>query len=181
MTAASGPTEDPVTGIVEANAPINGVLRVVKLNQTSDKTLLDEYVANYPTSVGLDYSFTDTTGTLIFNWDVVGTASSLLMLTWPHHRQKLVSPDPSTWPSTSSLSYLTTKGYMYPILGSQWQMTYDLTPITWNPGRDVDPSCLDGLMAGLEYEIGQLNASEPSVPGDFYYWGGAANAQARLA
>jgi endo-1,3(4)-beta-glucanase len=169
------------TGTVQATAPFTGVLRLVKLNDTAHKTLLDAHASVYPTSVGVDYSFTDTQGTLIFNWNVVGTASNLLMLTWPHHRLKLVSPDSSTWPSTSSLSYLTTKGYMYPILGNQWKMTYDLPSISWNAPRAPHSSCLSNLISGLEYEIAQLNASNPSVPGDFYYWGGAMNAQARLA
>lgn len=76
------------------------------LNQTSDKALLDKYSQVYPTSVGLDYSFTDTTGTLIFTWSTVGNGDDLLMLTWPHHRKSLQSPN---YPATTALSYLTTK------------------------------------------------------------------------
>lgn len=82
------------------------MLRVVKLNQASHKALLDQYHSVYPTSVGLDYSFTTTTGTLIFNYNTVGDGSQLLLLTWPHHRLSLQNPNS---PPTSSLSYLTTK------------------------------------------------------------------------
>jgi endo-1,3(4)-beta-glucanase len=81
------------------------------LNQTSDKALLDQYYQVYPTSVGLDYSFTDTTGTLIFTWDTVGDGSDLLLLTWPHHRISLQNPN---YPATTSLSYLTTKVFLSP-------------------------------------------------------------------
>jgi endo-1,3(4)-beta-glucanase len=76
------------------------------LAQSSHKALLDQYYQNYPTSVGIDYSFTTTTGTLLFNWNVVGNGANLLMLTWPHHRTTMQSPN---FPATSSLAYLTTK------------------------------------------------------------------------
>jgi endo-1,3(4)-beta-glucanase len=73
------------------------------------------------------------------------------------------------------------KGYMYPALGNQWTMLYTLPAVSWDPPRPVDSSCKATVIQGLQYEIGLLNASNPSVPGDFYYWGGAAAAQARLA
>lgn len=80
-----------------------------------------------------------------------------------------------------SLSYLTTKGYMYPALGNVWNLKYDLPTISWNSPRPPDESCLPAIIQGLEYEIGQLEASNAPVPGDFYFWGGAIAAKARLA
>jgi endo-1,3(4)-beta-glucanase len=47
--------------------------------------------------------------------------------------------------------------------------------------RPVDSSCQSSLIQGLQYEIGQLNPSQAPIPGDFYYWGGALAAKARLA
>ena len=82
---------------------------------------------------------------------------------------------------TSSLNYLTTKGYMYPALGNVWNLEYDLSTIYWNAPRAPDKSCLSTIISGLEYDIGQLNSSVPSVPGDFYYWGSAIAAKSRLA
>lgn len=67
------------------------------------------------------------------------------------------------------------------ITGNVWNMQYDLPTIDWNAPRAPDSSCSSTIIQGLEYEIGQLNASEPSVPGDFYYWGGSMAAQSRLA
>lgn len=93
-------------GTIQATGAYTGVLRVVMLAQSSHKALLDQYYQNYPTSVGIDYSFTTTTGTLLFNWNVVGNGANLLMLTWPHHRTTMQSPN---FPATSSLAYLTTK------------------------------------------------------------------------
>lgn len=70
---------------------------------------------------------------------------------------------------------------MYPALGSTWRMNYQLSTITWNPPRQLDSSCSASVIAGLEYEIGQLNVSSAPVPGDFYYWGGTLAAKSRLA
>ena len=91
---------------------------------------------------------------------------------------KMQSPN---FPATTALNYLTTKGYMYPAIGNVWTMAYALPTITWNAPRSPDNSCTSALLQGLNYEIGKLNANAPSVPGDFYYWGGAIAAQARLA
>ena len=89
---------------------------------------------------------------------------------------KLQSPN---FPDTSSLSYLTTKGYMYPALGNQWNMQYDLSTITWNAPRAPDSSCQTSLVAGLEYEIAHL--PEVAAPGDFYWFGGHVGMVSRLA
>ncbi|KAG5641571.1 hypothetical protein DXG03_004697, partial [Asterophora parasitica] len=89
---------------------------------------------------------------------------------------KLQSPN---YPPTTSLSYLTTKGYMYPAIGNVWNLLYDLSTITWNAPRTPDASCTASLIAGLEYEIAQLPAVTP--PGDFYFFGGHVGAVSRLA
>jgi endo-1,3(4)-beta-glucanase len=52
---------------------------------------------------------------------------------------------------------------MYPAIGSQWSMLYTLPAVSWDPPRPVDSSCTATVLQG------------------FYYWGGAAAAQARLA
>ena len=70
---------------------------------------------------------------------------------------------------------------MYPVLGSQWELLYTLTSISWDPPRGLDSSCSSSVLQGLEYEIGQLDPANAPVPGDFYYWGGTLNAVARLA
>ena len=103
LTATSVST---ASGTISASSTFTGVLRLVMLAQSSHKALLDQYYQVYPVSVGLDYSFTDTNGTLLFNWDTVGDGSKLLMLTWPHHRLTMQSPN---FPATTALGYLTTK------------------------------------------------------------------------
>lgn len=103
LTATS---DSSSSGTIRANNVYNGVIRLVKLADPSHKALLDQHYTVYPTSVGLDYSFSDTTGTVLFNWNTIGDGSNLLMLTWPHHRLKMQSPN---FPPTTSLGYLTTK------------------------------------------------------------------------
>ena len=85
----------------------------------------------------------------------------------------------ANFPSTNSLNYLTTKGYMYPAIGNVWNMAYDLPTITWNAPRNPDASCKSSIIAGLEYEIAHLPAV--AAPGDFYYFGGHVGAVSRLA
>ena len=108
LTATSASTN---SGTISAGGQFTGVLRLVKLAQASHQALLDQHYQVYPTSVGHDYSFTDTTGTLYFTWDTVGDGSQLLMLTWPHHRTKMQNPN---FPQTTALGYLTIKVHLSP-------------------------------------------------------------------
>lgn len=94
------------SGMIQASGAFSGVLRLVKLVDPRHKDLLDKHYQVYPTAVTLDYTLTDTTGTLIFDWTTAGDGSNLLMLTYPHHRIKLQDPN---FPDTSALGYLTTK------------------------------------------------------------------------
>jgi endo-1,3(4)-beta-glucanase len=66
-------------------------------------------------------------------------------------------------------------------VSSNRQQVEHLTSITWDPPRDLDTSCSDAVLQGLEYEVGLLDPSQAPVPGDFYYWGGTLAAQGRLA
>lgn len=162
---------------VRAKGKFNGVIRFAMLSKPDHKQLLDQHQQIYPTGVNTDYSFTDTTGTLSFTWSTSGSGD-LLMMSWPHHRQVLEN---TNQPATSSLAYLTTKGWMYPVIGRTWHMKHQLGSITWNPPRKLDDSCSDSVIAGLEYEIKQLNASAAPDTDDFYYWGNTLAAKSRLA
>jgi endo-1,3(4)-beta-glucanase len=93
-------------GVLQASSAFTGILRVAMLNDDAHKPLLDAHASTYATNVGLDYQFTSTTATLVFYWTVVGNAADLLLLTFPHHRLTIQSPN---FPPTSNLSYLTTK------------------------------------------------------------------------
>lgn len=78
----------------------------------------------------------------------------------------------------TGLSYLGTKGYMKPVLGNVWRLSYALPTITWLPPRIPQASCTQQIIQALEYEIAHLTVA---VPGDFYYWGKAFQANSRLA
>ncbi|PVF98067.1 glycoside hydrolase family 81 protein [Serendipita vermifera] len=171
-TAASG------GGTIVASAKYSGVLRIAKLAAAGHETTLDTYVANYATAVTTDYSFSGDNSVLTFTWTVTGNAGNLLHLTWPHHR--LAMSNAAFLPSTS-ISYLTTKGYMLGTVGNKWSMNYALPTISWNAPRSPDSSCTSTIIQGLTYEVDQLTATPPSAPGDFYWWGGSTAAKARLA
>ncbi|PNY25387.1 Glycoside hydrolase family 81 protein [Tolypocladium capitatum] len=175
LTATSA---SPTSGSIVAGGQFNGVLRFVMLSQPGHQVLLDQHYQVYPTSVQTDYSFSADSATLTFNWNTIGDGTNLLMLTWPHHRLTLQN---ANFPDTSALGYLTTKGWMYPAIGNQWNMLYQLSPITWSPPRPLDPSCTQSVLQGLVYQIGQLNASAAPIPNEFYFWGGTLAAEARLA
>lgn len=81
--------------------------------------------------------------------------------------------------ATTALSYLTTKGYMLPVLGSKWTLSYTLPTIDFNAPRAPHASCKDNIIAAVEYEVANLGS--PPQPGDFYFWGGAIAAASRLA
>ncbi|KAJ6620302.1 glycosyl hydrolase family 81-domain-containing protein [Mycena sp. CBHHK59/15] len=162
------------TTTLTGEAAFTGVIRIARVTEEStSQAVLDQYSANYPTSVALDYTFSGDSATLSFTWNVVGNAAQLLHLSWPHHRKRLVNPTYIT-----GLSYLTTKGYMKPVLGNTWTLSYALPTITWQAPRTPQASCTQQIIQALEYEVANLAVA---VPGDFYYWGKAFQAAARLA
>ncbi|KAJ7118867.1 glycoside hydrolase family 81 protein [Mycena epipterygia] len=155
-------------------ATFTGVIRLARVTaESTSQAILDKYSANYPTGVALGYVFSGNKATMTFNWNVVGNPANLLHLSWPHHRKHLVNPSYLT-----GLSYLTTKGYMKPVVGHVWKLSYALPTITWQAPRKPQASCTKQIIQALEYEIAHLTVA---VPGDFYFWGKAFQATARLA
>lgn len=97
--------ENDNKGTLAADGKFTGILRLVMLRDPSHETLLDAHSTVYPISVSQDYSISGDSGTVTFKWETKGTGD-LLMLTWPHHREVLQSPNS---PEPSALSYLTLK------------------------------------------------------------------------
>ncbi|EJD49824.1 glycoside hydrolase family 81 protein [Auricularia subglabra TFB-10046 SS5] len=161
---------------LRAGAKFTGVLRMAKLADPAHQATLDTYVANYPTAVTTDYTFSGDSATLSFTWTVTGTAANLLMLTWPHHRLRLQNPN---FLATSAIGYLTTKGWMYGNVGNVWRLPYTLSTIEFNAPRAVHSSCTSQLTRTLEFEV--ANLGDPPVPNEFYNWGGKVAAVSRLA
>ncbi|KZW01272.1 hypothetical protein EXIGLDRAFT_638608 [Exidia glandulosa HHB12029] len=162
---------------VSASASMDGVLRVAKLIHPGHEQTLDRYAGTYPTGAELDYEFSrHCSATMIFRWIVVGNPENFIQLSWPHHRKSLKSP---LYLPASSLSYLTIKGWMVPVLGNTWRLEYQLPSMDFDAPRPPDPSCVPAIIQGLEYEIAALGTS--SEPGDFYFWGGAIAAASQLA
>ncbi|KAF7305202.1 Glycoside hydrolase family 81 protein [Mycena kentingensis (nom. inval.)] len=163
-------TSSTLTG----STPFSGVIRLARVTaESTSQAVLDAHSGAYPTGVTLDYTFAGDTATMSFTWTVVGNASNLLQLTWPHHRKRMISPT-----FVSGLSYLTTKGTMKPALGNVWRMSYALPTISWSAPRAPHSSCTQQIIQALVYEVQHLTVS---VPGDFYYWGKGFQVMGRLA
>ncbi|KAJ7778604.1 glycoside hydrolase family 81 protein [Mycena maculata] len=136
-------------------ATFTGIIRIARVTtESTSQAILDQYSTTYPTGVALDYTFTGDNATMSFTWNVVGNAANLLHLSWPHHRKHLVNPAYVT-----GLSYLTTKGYMKPVVGNLWKLSYALPTITWHTPRSPQASCTKQIIQALEYEIAHLTTA----------------------
>ncbi|KAH7106650.1 glycosyl hydrolase family 81-domain-containing protein [Auriculariales sp. MPI-PUGE-AT-0066] len=161
---------------LRASAPLNGVLRMVLLANATHQTTLDTYAPTYPTAVNTDYTFSGDSATVSFTYTVTGTASNLLMLTFPHHRLRMSN---AKLLATSAIGYLTTTGWMYGNVGNVWTFPYTLSTIDFNAPRAIHSSCTTALTRGVEYEINNIGAVP--VANELYYWGGTVAAKSRLA
>ncbi|KAI9277913.1 glycosyl hydrolase family 81-domain-containing protein, partial [Umbelopsis sp. AD052] len=149
-----------------------GTIRMALLNETSQEAILDQYVGAYPTGLTMSYAVSGNTSTQTWKWSTAGTSSTLLTLSWPHHRKVLSNP------SYANIQYLTTKGYMKGVVGNTWTLTHSLPSIYWFAPNAPQSSCLSQLNQTLQYDVSALSVI---VPGDFYYWGGSFARAARLA
>jgi len=72
-------------------AGFTGTLRLAKLKDASQEAILDASAATYATGLSMTYSVANDVSTQVWTWKVVGTASKLLILSWPHHRLVSIS------------------------------------------------------------------------------------------
>eukprot|EP01111_Echinosteliopsis_oligospora_P017255 TRINITY_DN7411_c0_g1_i1.p1 TRINITY_DN7411_c0_g1~~TRINITY_DN7411_c0_g1_i1.p1 ORF type:complete len:880 (+),score=312.53 TRINITY_DN7411_c0_g1_i1:260-2641(+) len=169
-------TSTEITGPSE----FTGTIRIAALNQQSGQSfpdtesLLDQYSSTYATGANISYQIVnDNSANLFFDWNVAeGNPSDLLILTWPHHRIVLQSPD-----LQEHIQYLGIKGYQIANIGAKWTMNYDIPSIAFHPPRGFDTSCVDLLNKYLDYDVSQV---VPSIPGDFYFAGKALARTARF-
>lgn len=57
------------------------------LNETSQEAIFDKYVNAVPTGLTMSYAVSGDTSTQTWKWSTTGSSSTLLTLSWPHHRQ----------------------------------------------------------------------------------------------
>jgi len=176
---------------------------MAKLKDPSQEAILDASAATYATGLTMSYAVANDVSTQTWTWNVVGTASKLLILSWPHHRYSILvsftyTPSCRQFrhilfiniccipllrkvlqaPTYANIQYLTLKGYMKGVLGNKWTLKHALPTISWFSQNPVQASCLLELNRTLEVEV---NALKKVVPNDFYYWGGEFAAKAQLA
>lgn len=155
-----------------SGAGFSGTLRFAKLKEASQEAILDQHANTYATGLTMGYTVAGDVATVTWTWSTVGNAADLLILSWPHHRKTLQGPN------NVGIQYLTLKGQMKGVRGNVWTHRHTLSTISWFAQNAPQASCLPELIKTLEAEV---NALEPSNPGDFYFWGGNFGAVARLA
>ncbi|KAI8075031.1 glycoside hydrolase family 81 protein [Gongronella butleri] len=154
-----------------------GVLRMAKLNSTSQEAILDAHAGIYAKGVTLSYDVSGSSATLTWKYNttqLAGGSGDLLMLSWPHHRNAFVG-NPSY---VSDLTYLTVKGQMIGVAGDRWSMTHALHNVSWFASQDPDASCMAELKQLLAQDVGQFTAP---IANEMYLWGGTVARAAQLA
>jgi len=154
----------------------SGVLRFAALNTTDSSVAatLDASSGTYATSTSVSYSISGQAAFLTYQFNVAaGNPAQLLNAAFLHHRKILQNPN-----FVPALQYLTVKGYQVGVLGNKWVLQYTLPTVSWFAPRSVDPSCVQGINQALNNDVAGLTVLQPN---DFYRFGGAFAAQARLA
>ncbi|OLY84270.1 Endo-1,3(4)-beta-glucanase 1 [Smittium mucronatum] len=103
-------------------------------------------------------------------------SSQLLMLTLPHHVGILSSVSiPSNF-----TNYITLKGQMAPVLGSNWVLTYsDVNNITWRSPNPIPTSSYAQLLSAVESDYVYEDPSNQST--SVYFRGKSLSRMARFA
>ncbi|PRP89321.1 glycoside hydrolase family 81 protein [Planoprotostelium fungivorum] len=112
-----------------------GAVRVAKLKEAADESVLDKYMSVYAKSAQVTYQVSNDMATVQYKFNTNGTGD-LLVMTWPHHRDQL-----SRTTKYVALQYLTIKGYMKAVEANPLVLTLPLTSIKWTPNKPIDPSC----------------------------------------
>ena len=141
-------TLDSISSLT-ASEPYSGTLRAAAL-EPGTGSLLDAHAGRIPTGGAVSATASGDRAQLFFDWESMGTGP-LLMMTLPHHRETLSSP------SVPAVSFTkdTIRGPMVGVVGDSWLMTEDLTTITWDSPRPIDPAREPEVRAALAGDIGQ--------------------------
>eukprot|EP00026_Physarum_polycephalum_P002500 Phypoly_transcript_02507.p1 GENE.Phypoly_transcript_02507~~Phypoly_transcript_02507.p1 ORF type:complete len:762 (+),score=155.94 Phypoly_transcript_02507:445-2730(+) len=153
----------------------SGIIRFAALpSDPAAAAALDAASGTYATSTSVSYEIVGEQAFLTYQWNVVaGNPAQLLNLAFLHQRQILQNPN-----YVPSVSFLTVKGNQVGVLGNKWVLQYTLPTVSWFAPRSVDPSCVQAINQALNNDVAGLTVLQAN---DFYRFGGAIAAQARLA
>jgi len=143
-------TFNKLNNALQASSKFNGVLRTVVILNDTDIPVLDASSETYPIGGDISYAFNSDTASLNFVWQTRGPCpSSVLIMALPHHTDSIVL---NNFTAVTSLQYRMIKGYMTGIVGNNWSLKENLTPIQWYSPAGIDPSKKSAVVAALQQE-----------------------------
>lgn len=72
--------------VIASASAFSGTIRLAKLKDSSQESILDNYSGTYPTGLDMTYTVSNDVSQQTWTWKTVGDSAKLLMLSWPHHR-----------------------------------------------------------------------------------------------
>ncbi|WP_437620605.1 glycosyl hydrolase [Sorangium sp. So ce1151] len=159
--------------LMNAEGPYTGSLRLALVPGPNAAAVLDEHAAVIPVGGDIKATVTEDTASVRFVWQTKGEGE-LLTMALPHHAERLEKAE------TVDLAYPTVIGQMKGVSGSEWELVYDLSTITWDAPRRVSDQWGDAVVAALEEERG-FTPAEDVVGTDPYFGGKQLAKLARLA
>ena len=156
--------------VVTSDSPFTGTMRLAVMVDGVDEADLDTYSGKIPIGGSIEAAASGDTADITINWQTEGTGD-LLMVALPHHLDIMANP------VTASYKLNGIRGDMTGIVGDEWSMTEDLTPIEWFPPAGIDPSRADSIRAALNEDV----VGNDVVAGDPYFGGKQMAKLARLS
>lgn len=132
-----------------ATAPFTGYVRVavVPSGTAGQETVLDTYKDAVPVGGSTSVAVSGNTSTTTFTYSKIGTGSTLLTYSFPHHEATLSSPT-----YVSAITIPTIRGTLKAVAGNTWNTTQTLSTITWDSPQAIDPGKLSAINAAFDVE-----------------------------
>ncbi|ORZ19633.1 endo-1,3(4)-beta-glucanase [Absidia repens] len=174
-----------------ASGPYNGTIRIAKLPNDMDMSVLDRHRHSWTTGGVVDH----TENSYTINWKIQGKGDPLLYA-YPHHIQTISNVERTTLRLESA-----TKGTMYGVLGTRWILhEQPSTATTTNSGKNSssssssssliswlpqqarpESSTRNDILRHLAHEIETSDYNEDTNKNDNYFSGKALQKYAMLA
>jgi len=160
-------------------SPFTGLLRLAAVPSQELLYSLDQHAAVYPISASLNYTVSNYTADIFFDFVTAGSdenSTELFMLALPHHFDTLISPAVDT-AAVHYTTFASLKGEMREVYGSTWQMRESLPDLDWYAARDPNPAYVASLRESLKTDAARLAADST----DPYWLGRELASIARLS
>ncbi|KAI8092572.1 endo-1,3(4)-beta-glucanase [Halteromyces radiatus] len=172
------------TSGLTTSGPYNGTIRLAKLSNTSDESILDQYYTTWTTGG----TVVPNEGSYTIQWKTQGQGEPLIFA-YPHHIQTLTNVE-----QTSLRLESATKGTMHAVIGNTWTLQEQQSSnndmpsfnqsasIDWFPKQPKpEPSTINDILSYLAQELGNADYDKETNKNDNYFSGKALQKYALLA